>query len=723
MTDAFRPAPGGGAALSADTGAGGGDGPAAPPTVDFILELGVEEIPAGYFGPAVAFIRERLGRDLVAARLPFGRLEVWGGPRRLAVGIRGLTAMQPDISEEVTGPPLSSAFDSNGNPTKAAAGFAKGQGVPVAEVYTVQTPKGPYLAVKRSLTGKPCGEILQSLIPALLSALPFPKAMRWGTGEFVFVRPVHWLLSVLDGEVLPLEFAGARADRVSYGHRFLAPGALVVTGPGEYAERLAEAHVLVGFEDRRRAVLEEIERAAGGAKSELAADVDPELVDEVANLVEEPAAILGSFDSRFLELPLPVSATAMKEHQRYFPVMDQQGRQAPFFIAINNTRARDMSVVRRGHERVLRARLEDARFYYLEDRKATLASRAGDLAGVVFHHLLGSYAQKVERVARLAADIAQEVAPDLKETVRRAASLSKCDLVTGVVKEFPSLQGVMGREYALLDGEPREVADAVAEHYLPSRSGGALPASPAGAVLAVADKLDTVCGCFSVGLVPTGAADPFALRRQALGTILIILERGWRLSLDPYLEKALAAIGPLARRPVREVRSETLEFFNARLKSHLLSLGVSADGAEAVLSLHGARPLASLQRALALEDLKRQEGFRDLAQTFKRVVNIIRKFGGRELPLCPGALGQEAERRLFEAVSAVEAESQRHLADGDFQGLLGRIAGLKGPVDDFFEKVLVDDPDPDLKKVRIALLNRTASLFELIADFSRISTQ
>jgi glycyl-tRNA synthetase beta chain len=679
-------------------------------------------MPAGYFGPAASQLRDELARALEAARLPFGSLEAWAGPRRLAAGIRDLAAMQPDFSQEVTGPPLASAFDANGNPTKAAEGFAKGQGVPVSEVFTLQTKKGPYLAVRKTVAGRPAGEILAEALPAILGSLKFPKTMIWGEGEHRFARPAHWILSVLGGDLLPLEFAGIRAGAVSYGHRFLSPGPLSVSGPGEYAARLAEARVLAGFEDRHEAVLAEIAGAVESSGLDLSPVVDPDLAREVANLVEEPAAVLGSFDPGFLDLPLAVSATAMQEHQRYFPVLDRQGRQAPNFIAVNNTRARDMDVVRRGHERVLRARLEDARFYYLDDRKASLASRSPELSAVVFHSLLGTYAEKTERVSRLAADLAREVAPDLRDTVMRAAELSKCDLVTGVVKEFPSLQGVMGREYALLDGEPPEVAEAIAEQYMPVRAGGPLPATPAGAILAAADKLDTVCGCFSVGLDPTGGSDPFALRRQALGVLLTILDRGWRLSLDPYVERALAALSPFAARSPRESRDKVMEFFSARLKTHLLDQGVSADGAEAVLCLHGGQPLSALQRALALEGLKRRDGFRDLAQTFKRVVNIIRKFGGRDLPVHPASLSQDAEKRLLEAVAAVDADTARHLHDGDFAGLIDRVAALKGPVDAFFDEVLVDDPDESLKTARIALLNRTASLFELIADFSKIST-
>ena len=688
---------------------------------DFILELGVEEIPATYFGPAIAHLRARLEAELKSASLTHERIMVWGGPRRLALGIKGLLLMQPDVEELITGPPLSAAFDANGNPTKAAMGFAKGQGVPVGELITQNTPKGPYLSVQKSVKGRSAAEILSEIIPNLLSNLPFPKVMRWGDGTYQFVRPVHWLLAVLKGEILPLSFAGIKACKVSYGHRFLHPGPVVITGPDEYAERLAEARVLVDFEARRDMVKKEIARVAMEANSDLKAVVDDELVDEVANLLEEPCAVLGHYDSQFLELPLAVAGTAMKEHQRYFPVTDSQGRQAPYFVAVNNTRAKDMSVVRKGHERVLRARLEDARFYYAADRQVRLADRGEALKGVVFHHLMGTSWDKVQRFKSLALELAKANCPELSDVVARAADLCKNDLVTGVVGEFPSLQGVMGREYALADGESPEVADAISEHYLPIKAGGELPASPAGAALSIADKLDTICGCFSVGLLPTGAADPFALRRQALGIILIMLDRRWDWSLEPYIDKALAGLASVIARPAKEVRAETLEFFKARLKSHILAQGVSGDGAEAVLGLHGDNPLGAVGRAMALETLKKREGFRDLAQTFKRVVNIIKKFGPKELMIKSELLTSGAERDLIGAVAALEEEAKGFLDKGDYLGLLDRIAALRGPVDAFFDQVLVDDPDQSLKNARVALLNRASRLFELVADFSRVS--
>ena len=690
--------------------------------INLILELGVEEIPAGYFAPAISFMEEKLTRSLTEARLPFERLKIWGAPRRLGLGLWGLADRQPDVEEEIVGPPLSAAYDANGNPTRAATGFAGGQGVSVSELKTVTTPKGQYLAVQKSVKGRSVNEVMTDLLPEILGSLPFPKNMRWGNGEYTFVRPVHWLLAVLGGEVLPIAFAGAKAGKVSYGHRFLHPGAVVITSPDEYEARLAEIHVHVDFENRRQLVREEIERVTRENSADLRLVADEELVEEVANLLEEPVAILGNFDSHFLELPLAVATTAMKEHQRYFALTDSQGRLAPYFIAVNNTRARDMDVVRKGHERVLRARLDDARFYFVEDRKVKLAQRAEELKGVVFHHLMGTSWDKVVRFKALALHLADIVAPQHKEKLARAADLCKCDLVTGVVKEFPTLQGIMGREYALADGEAPEVAEAIREHYLPVRAGGELPESTIGAILSVADKLDTICGCFAVGLIPSGAADPFALRRGALGIINIFLDRGWRESLEPLIDKALEGLSPWAKRPARETKAAVLEFFKVRLKNLMTGQGVSGDAAEAVLSIYDDQPMAAILRARALENLKAQEGFKDLAQVFKRVVNIIKKFGARDDFTHWDRLHQGAEKELLNRVESLEHKTGSYLSSGDFPGLLTEIAALRGPVDHFFDQVLVDDPDPEIKEARIALLSRLGRLFELIADFSRIST-
>lgn len=690
-------------------------------TVNLILELGVEEIPASYFGPAIAYMEDRLTRNLTDSRLNFEKMKIWGGPRRLGLGLWGLVTRQPDVEEEVVGPPLAAAYDANGNPTRAATGFAGGQGVSVSDLLTVTTAKGKYLAVKKSVKGRAAAEVLSELLPDILGSLPFPKSMRWGIGEYTFVRPVHWLLAVLGGEVMPISFAGVKAGQVSYGHRFLHPGAVVITSPDEYEDRLNDVHVQADFEKRQQLVRQEIKRVIQEDSAELKLVADEELVEEVANLLEEPVAVLGNFDSHFLELPLVVATMAMKEHQRYFALTDSQERLAPYFIAINNTRARDMKVVAKGHERVLRARLEDARFYFLEDRKIKLADRIEELKGVVFHKLMGTSWQKVERFKALALYLADTVAPQQKETLARAADLCKCDLVTGVVGEFPTLQGIMGKEYALRDGEAPEVAEAIMEHYLPVRAGGEVPKSTAGAILSVADKMDTICGCFAVGLIPSGAADPFALRRSALGIINIYIDRGWPESLEPLIDKSLELLADWAKRPTRETRAAVVDFFRVRLKNLLTGQGVSADAAEAVLGVHD-QPLAAMLRARALESLKAREGFKDLAQVFKRVVNIIKKFGARDGFTNWERLTDEAEKTLLNRVETVEHKSGAFLAAGDFSGLLEEIVALRKPVDQFFEQVLVDDPNPELKEARVALLTRTGRLFEQIADFSRIST-
>ncbi|MGL4209413.1 MAG: glycine--tRNA ligase subunit beta, partial [Candidatus Adiutrix sp.] len=676
----------------------------------------------GYFAPAMAFMEDHLTRTLKAAHLDFERIKVWGGPRRLALGLWALSPNQPDLEEEIVGPPLSAAYDSNGNPTKAATGFAGGQGVSISELITITTPKGQYLAVRKNIKGRSAPEVLSEILPGLFKSLPFPKTMRWGLGEYQFVRPVHWLLAVLGDEVLPISFAGVNAGRVSYGHRFLHPGAIVITSPDEYETRLAENYVHVDLEKRKQLVRQEIERALHETSCDLRLVQDEDLVEEVANLLENPVAVCGHFDSHFLELPLSVATTAMKEHQRYFALTDSQGRLAPYFIAVNNTLARDMNVVRRGHERVLRARLEDARFYFLEDRKVKLEARMEDLKAVVFHNLLGTSWQKVERFKALALYLGQTLAPDKQDIISRAASLCKCDLVTGVVKEFPTLQGIMGREYALADGENPEVAEAIMEHYMPVRAGGATPSSLVGAILSVSDKLDTIVGCFSVGLVPSGAADPFALRRSALGIINIFLERNWNLCLEALIDQALITTQDLANRPLKELRGAILDFFKIRLKNLIVGQGISSDGAEAVFSLYAATPLAAVGRVRALEALKLRDGFKDLAQVFKRVVNIIKKFGAKDSYDKWHLLQNDSELNLLTQVLALEGHVEKYLAAGDFSGLLDEITTLKTPVDRFFEETLVDDPDPEIKTARIALLTKVARIFELVADFSKIST-
>ena len=545
--------------------------------------------------------------------------------------------------------------------------------------------------------------------------------MRWGKGEFSFVRPIHWLLAVYGGKVLPMKLGRIEAGGVSYGHRFLHPAPFKVQSPDDYVVRLREAHVIVSFSEREDMVREEISRAAAEGESGLQVLTDDDLAKEVTNLVEEPAAILGRFDGSFLELPDDVLVTAMREHQRYFALTDAQGRLRPYFIAVNNTRARDMNVVRRGHERVLRARLEDARFYFDDDRKTSLESKQAELKKVVFHSLLGTSWEKVERFTKIATFLGERLDPESKTVLMRAAHLCKCDLVTGVVSEFPTLQGVMGREYARLDGEPEEVAQAIYEHYLPIRAGGDLPKTSPGALLSLADKIDTIAGCFGVGLIPTGTADPYALRRQALGVINIILERNYKISLKEIVHHALVDLADRLKKPEKKVVNEVMEFFRQRLKNQLTAQGASTDGTEAVLSLHHDNLVAAVARVWALEAIKAREDFADLAVAFKRVVNIIKKFGSEE-DLDIDLLKLEQEQALLANIQEVESQVVSLKEAEDYRQILFLIVGLKPVIDHFFDSVLVDDPEARLKRNRLALLTRISRLFSQVADFSVIST-
>ena len=487
---------------------------------ELLLEIGTEEIPSDYLVNAL-----RALKGLAEGYMRDNRIEVakalctHGTPRRLILFCEAVAHRQDDVVQEVTGPPGKAAFDEKGNPTKAALGFARKQGVSVDDLELVQTPKGEYLYVKRHVPGRRTIDVLSEIVPKMIGDIPWPKSMRWGSVGFSFVRPVHWVLATLNGEVIPFEVAGVKSGNRTHGHRFMAPDVIEVSGLQDYLQKMKQSFVVIDRKEREGEVEKIVMKAAEAVSG--SPMKDPELVTTVANLVEFPSAICGSFDDEFLKIPDPVLITAMKKHQKYFAVRDGEGRLMPNFIAVNNTVARNESVVRRGLERVLRARLADADFFFREDRKRSLEDRLDDLKDVIYQAELGSSSAKVERFTRLAVYLAEKIAPEKVDDVRLAARLCKCDLVTEMVMEFPSLQGVMGKEYARLDGHPEEVCQAIHMHYLPTRSGDELPSATLGAIVGVADRMDTITGCFAIQLEPTGAADPFALRRHALAIIRI----------------------------------------------------------------------------------------------------------------------------------------------------------------------------------------------------------
>ena len=725
---------------------------------ELIFEIGCEEMPARFVAPAMELLGELAATHLAKqGLLPEGQGEVavYGTPRRLAVAIKGLAAQQADRQEEALGPPVKAAYDADGNPTKAALGFAKSQGVEVGDLLTVDTDKGPRLAARKEIPGRAAAEVLAELLPYLVEAMSFPKTMRWGSESFRFARPIHWFLALLDGAVVPFTLAGIASGDTTRGHRFLAPGEVRVSGADDYIAKLEAAYVLADRDTRAAKVRAEVEQAAASANGRLVPD--EALMAENTDLVEWAAACCGSFDREFLEVPRPVIISAMREHQRYFALEDASGNLLPNFIAVNNTQPKDMAVVTAGHQKVLRARLADARFFLHEDRKKPLIDYLEDLKGVTYHAKLGSSLAKVERFAALAGWLADALglSPEEKDQVKRAARLAKCDLVTEMVGEFPSLQGVVGREYASRDGEPEAVALGIAEHYLPSGADSLLPETTTGMLVGIADRLDTICGLFGIGQAPTGAADPFALRRAAIGVIRIVLESKKKpaIALSPALDVAINKLKPWIHkpfeegetdrdlRPLEETKLDVFHFIFSRLQSILSDQGVPTDVTQAVLEVNyqaassaflnpekyelpdGLDDLtATAARARALAEVKDSPEFASLAMGLKRVMNILKKEANQVPAGAPdeAIMVQDEEKALYHAFQGLEAEAGELFASGDYAGFLARVSALKDPIDKFFDAVMVMDKDEKVRHNRLALLNLMATLFARFARFEHL---
>jgi glycyl-tRNA synthetase beta chain len=683
---------------------------------ELFLEIGSEEIPAGFIPRALAEMEAIIARELTNARLSFGEVKTLGTPRRLALMVKDIPAVQPDAEITATGPSRKAAFDSDGKPTKAAEGFARGQGVDVAGLKIVTTDKGEYIAATKQETGRPTHLILAEILPRLVTEIPFKKSMRWGDLDVRFARPIHWILAIFDGSVIPFSFGTVASGAVSRGHRFMANIPFPVRDYAHYLEECERHFVIPDPERRKEIIRRETHRVAEAFGGRLLPDEG--LLEEVTYLAEYPSAVAGTFPAEFLKVPKEVLITSMRSHQRYFSIVDSDGRLMPGFITINNTLTEDPAVVVKGNERVLRARLSDARFFFEEDQKVKLATRVESLKSVVYQQKLGTSFEKMERFRALAEELAQQLNPAVKAQASRAAWLCKADLVSGMVGEFPEVQGIMGREYALLEGEPADVANAIAEHYLPSQAGGELPASDIGAFVSIADKLDTICGCFGVGLIPTGAADPYALRRATIGIIAIILDREYRLSLQALVTQSLELLGAKLTRPREQVAADVVEFFRGRF-TNLLGNDFAADVVDAAVAA-GFDDLVEVRaRIAALAQFKNHPDFEPLTVAFKRVGNIIKS--GTDVPVDPSLFQDPAENGLHEAFLAVKNTVETKIADGFWLDALTDIASLRGPVDAFFDKVMVMAEDERIRTNRLALLTVIARMFERIADFSRIS--
>jgi len=688
---------------------------------DLLFEIGAEEIPAGFVPPALEQLERELAKALDDARLLHGEVKALGTPRRLAVTARAVAARQADARTEAFGPPVAQAYDAEGKPTPAALGFAKSQGVDVSALERAQTPKGERVAVTRVEKGRRAEQVLPALVEKLVHGLRFRKSMRSRFDDVTFARPVRWLVALYGGRPLKIRFGEVVSGNVTYGHRFKAPKAIRLTGtPEDYVAKLRKAFVVVDPVERRGLVEKELARAAKAAGGRVLEN--PGLVDEVTFLVETPTAIAGEFEKQNLELPREVVVSEMRSHQRYFAVVDGAGELKNRFIAVAGTPVKDPKVARHGYERVLRARLADARFFFEEDKKRRLEDRVPDLARRTYQAKLGSELDRTKRIAQIASKLAREIGrEELVADVETVARLAKADLNTGMVGEFPELQGIMGAHYARGEGLKPEIADAIEDHYRPIGSSGDMPRGDLGALVGIADRLHQLVGIIGVGEKATGAADPFGLRRAAIGILRILLGRGYHLSLASAVEDARLAFSGVNLG--REVVPQVLEFVRGRLKA-LWSDEFPPDLVEAVLSAGSGDVVDARKRLEALAEVKARPDFLPLALAFKRVANIQEKAGGPGTAnVDPALLRDDAERRLLSELERVESEAVSLREHRNYPAVLRNVATLEPAVARFFDDVLVMAEEPALRANRLGLMRRVASLFSDLADFRKIQAE
>ncbi|WP_297528128.1 glycine--tRNA ligase subunit beta [Thiohalobacter sp.] len=682
---------------------------------DLLIEIGTEELPPRALPRLSEAFADGVAAGLDRAGLDHGDLRAFATPRRLALLVAELAEAQPDRETLRKGPAVTAAFDAEGCPTKAAEGFARSCGVAVEALERIETDKGAWLAFRRFEPGQPATALIPGIVAQALAGLPVPKRMRWGDGEVAFVRPVHWVVLLFGDEVVEAEILGLQAGRETRGHRFHHPQPLYVSEPAAWAPMLeTEGHVLADFATRREAIRGQVIEAARRLGGE--ALIDEELLDEVTALVEWPVAVAGSFEQRFLEVPAEALISSMQDHQKYFPVVDAEGRLLAHFVTVANIESRDPEQVRAGNERVIRPRLTDAAFFWDQDRRQPLESRVERLGDMLFQKQLGTLLDKSRRVAGLAAGIAVAIG-GRGDWAERAALLSKCDLLTQMVYEFPELQGIMGRYYALHDGEPGEVASALEEQYRPRFAGDDLPKTATGRALAIADRLDTLVGIFAVGQAPTGDKDPFALRRAALGVLRILIECELDLDLEQLLAEAAATL-PGALDAGAAVPA-VFEFMLDRLRAYYLDAGIRPQVFDAVRARRPTRPLDFARRVQAVEAFLALPEAESLAAANKRIANILRKAGDR-IPeqVDPDRFTETAEQTLWERLSALRSEVEPLLAAGDHAAALVRLAALRPEVDRFFDEVMVMAEDADVRANRLALLRQLQALFLQVADIA-----
>ncbi len=679
---------------------------------DLLFEIGAEEIPAGFMPNILGQLKQLAETKLNDAHLPFESIATYGTPRRLALIVKGLADASAEISERHKGPSASISYDADGNATKAAIGFARGKGLDVADLIV----EDGYIYAETKTAGVPAKDIVSEMLPQLITGLNFPKSMHWGNLDAKFVRPVRWLVALLDEEVIPVEFATVKSGNVTRGHRFLGADEITIKNAASYVDTLKENFVMVDQDARRELISKQLHDMAASKNASIVWDDD--LLEEINYLVEWPTALCGGFEESYLTLPDAAIITPMKDHQRYFPLVDQDGKLLPMFLTVRNGSDHSIEVVQAGNERVLRARLDDAKFFFNEDRKKPLIDRQDGLTKIVFQEGLGNLADKTERLLKLGRVFGEECGlhEDTAVVLERATELAKTDLTTGMVTEFTELQGVMGKEYALLDGESPEVAEAIFEQYLPRFAGDVLPQTEAGKVLSIIDKVDNIVATFSRGLIPTGSQDPYALRRQTIGILNILLGSEWNISLRPIFKASMELLNVLAEKQ-DELLDQVEEFFTLRLKNIFLDREVPHHVIDLLLS-NNELSVADAEGLVNALLANRIDENVELVQAYTRMYNLVKdvEYTGVNSDL----LKEDAEKELFEAASKASEASSAAWEAGDYDAVVAVPATLVPAINKFFEDVMVMDKDEAIKANRLQLVRLAYSVMAIIGDISAL---
>ena len=679
---------------------------------DLLFEIGAEEIPAGFMPNILGQLKQLAETKLNDAHLPFESIATYGTPRRLALIVKGLADTSAEISERHKGPSASIAYDADGNATKAAIGFARGKGLDVADLVV----EDGYIYAETKTAGVPAKDIVTEMLPQLITGLNFPKSMHWGNLDAKFVRPVRWLVALLDEDVIPVEFATVQSGNVTRGHRFLGADEINIKNAASYVDTLKENFVMVDQDARRKLISKQLHDIAASKNASIVWDDD--LLEEINYLVEWPSALCGGFEESYLALPDAAIITPMKDHQRYFPLVDQEGKLLPMFLTVRNGSDHSIEVVQAGNERVLRARLDDAKFFFNEDRKKPLIDRQDGLTKIVFQEGLGNLADKTERLLKLGRVFGEECGlhEDAAVVLERATELAKTDLTTGMVTEFTELQGVMGKEYALLDGESEEVAEAIFEQYLPRFAGDVLPQTEAGKVLSLIDKVDNIVATFSRGLIPTGSQDPYALRRQTIGILNILLGSEWNISLRPIFKASMELLNVAADKQ-EELLNKVEEFFTLRLKNIFLDREVPHHVIDLLLS-NNELSVADAEGLVNALLANRIDENVELVQAYTRMYNLVKdvEYTGVNSDL----LKEDAEKALFEAASKASEASLAAWEAGDYAAVVAVPATLVPTINQFFEDVMVMDKDEEIKANRLQLVRLAYSVMAIIGDISAL---